>query len=114
VAALGDGAAVLEDDDHVRGQDRADPLRHQEDRALAHERSDGVLHARLGCDIERARRVVEDEDGRRAHERSRDREPLPLPAGEVRAPPLHLAPIAVRSVLDERRRFGRPGRRHHV
>ena len=102
---------LLEHDDHVGGEHGADALGDEEDGAVAHQLADRVLDARLGGDVERARRVVEDQDPRPADERARDREALALPAGEVRAAPLDLAAVAVGAVLDERRGLGGAWRR---
>ena len=48
-----------------------------------HQVRERVLHEQLGLGVERRGRFVEDQDRRVLQERARDREPLPLPAGQA-------------------------------
>jgi hypothetical protein len=110
VRALGDDPALLEHDDHVGGEYRADPLGDQEHRAVAHQPADRVLDARLGGDVEGAGGVVQDEDLRAPDQRPRDREALALAAREVGPAPFHLTAVPIRAILDEPCGFGGPPR----
>ena len=80
-AALHDDA-LPHDEDEVRVADRREAVRDRERRAVGHEPVDGVLHEALRDRVERARGLVEDEDGRVAEDRPRDGDALALAAGE--------------------------------
>src|SRR5919201_4817 len=85
-AALDDPAVVQHDDliglahgrEPVRDRNRRPPLREPVERRL---------HEPLGLGVERARRLVEDENRRVAENRPRDRDPLLLAAPEAGAAP---------------------------
>ena len=94
-------AAVVEHDDLVGERDRREPVGDDDRRPAAHRLGEPGADPRLGRRVDGGGRVVEDQDARVDHERARDREPLPLAAGE-RDPALadHRV-VAVRQLLDE-------------
>ena len=57
-------------------------VRDHEGGAALHHLVERGLHLALGCGVERARRLVEDQDRRILQQRARDREALALAAGE--------------------------------
>ena len=83
-SALGD-PPVVEDEDAVGVADGAQAVRDEEARARAHDALERALHDRLALGVERARRLVEDQDPRVLQQRARDGQALPLAAGEVDA-----------------------------
>src|SRR5215831_20631170 len=78
VAADLDDLARLEDDDAVGALHRREAMRDDDRRAAAHRRLERSLDHALAFGIERARRLVEQEQRRVLQHRSRDRDPLPL------------------------------------
>ena len=64
------------------------------DGAPRHQPLERELHHPLALGVERARRLVEQQDRAVGEDRARDREPLPLPAGQPHAA---LAEVAARS-----------------
>ena len=104
-AALHDAAAVEHED--ARGvAHRGEPVGDDEGGAALHHLVEGGGHLGLGRGIERARRLVEDQDRRVLQQRPGDRQPLPLAARE-HAPALaddRVQPVAV--PLDEFERLG--------
>src|SRR2546426_4324030 len=85
VGAGGDDASVVHDDDAVGRLDGREAMRDDKRGAPAHEALEGELHRLLALGIERARRLVEQQDGAVGEYRARDRDPLPLPARELDA-----------------------------
>ncbi len=83
-ANLGDLPAV-EHDDAVGSLDRRQPVRDHHGRASLHQGLERCLHVALGFRIERRRCFVEDQHRRVLEQRARDRQPLPLAAGEAHA-----------------------------
>ena len=73
----------------------------------------GVDH-RLALGIERAGRLVEDQDARIVDQRARDREPLALAARQIGRAFLDVGLVAVRHPLDELLGAGEPRRAHRV
>ena len=61
--------AVLHHEDRVRVPDRREPVRDHEARPPAHQARHRALDQELGPGVDRARRLVQDEDGRIAEER---------------------------------------------
>ena len=80
-AAL-DDAAVIEHEDARRVADGRKPVRDHEGGAALHHLVERGLHLALGGGVERARRLVEDQDRRVLQQRARNREALPLAARE--------------------------------
>jgi len=87
VRALLDDAAVVEHDEPVGVAERAEAVRDRDRRPAPDEPGQGVLDLGLGLGVDRARRLVEDQDARVLEEGPRDRDPLPLAAREL-GPPL--------------------------
>ena len=77
--------AVVEHDDLVGVDDARDPLRDDDHGRLAGDRAQRCPQPRVGGEVERGERVVEQVDLRSADDRAGDREPLALAAGEVGA-----------------------------
>ena len=81
-AAL-DNLPVADHEDLVRREDRAQPVGDQDARPLLDQRVDRRLDGRLGDGIQRARRLVEDQQRRVLQQRPGDGDPLLLTAGEL-------------------------------
>ena len=92
-----DHLAVLEHDDHVGPADGREPVGDDERRPVAQERLEGVLDARLGRDVDRRRRLVEDQDPRVGEERAGEGDQLALADREPRAALLDVRVVAVRA-----------------
>jgi hypothetical protein len=75
-----DDAPLVDHDDQIRLADRRQPVRDDQAGAIGQQRFERGLDQLLVVTVERARRLVEDEDARVLEERARDREPLPLAA----------------------------------
>src|SRR5262249_48690129 len=82
VPAVLDDAAVVEHDDLVGVAHGREPVGDRDRRSALGETVERLLHEPLGLGVERARRLVEDEDRRVPQDRPRDRNPLLLAAGE--------------------------------
>ena len=80
-----DDSALLHDDDLVGALDRREPVRDADGRAADHELLERGLHGTFGLGVERARGLVEYEDGRIPHDGACDGDALALAAGEHRA-----------------------------
>ncbi len=78
-------APFVEHHDAVGVHDRAHPLGHHEDRRVARLPSQGGAQPRVGREVQGREAVVEHVHLGAADQRARDGDPLPLPAGEVRA-----------------------------
>mmetsp|Transcript_32921 Transcript_32921/g.63413 ORF Transcript_32921/g.63413 Transcript_32921/m.63413 type:complete len:466 (+) Transcript_32921:2663-4060(+) len=114
VGAALDHLALVHDGDLVGVADRREAVGDGDGRPLplGHERVERLLDHALARSVERARRLVEEQDGRLAHERARNRHALLLPAGELATALAHLRAVAVwQLVLDEAVRVGHLGRR---
>src|SRR6476469_886508 len=85
MAAGADDLAVLQHHDAVRVEDRGHPLGHHDHRGVLGVRAQRGAQRRVGREVQRGERVVEQVDLRLADQRPRDRQPLPLAAGHVRA-----------------------------
>ena len=81
-----------------------------ERRAAGEERGHGRLDQLLALRIQVARRLVENEDLRRGENRSRDREPLLLAAGELHPALADERLVALGQSGDELVGVGAPGR----
>ncbi|MFO0671754.1 MAG: hypothetical protein U0235_19335 [Polyangiaceae bacterium] len=92
VRALLDELSFVHHEDAIGVDDGREAVRH--DDARAREGLQLLLHLELGVGVERARRLVEEQDGRVIDERAREREPLPLTAGERRAAGDHRGVVA--------------------
>ena len=78
VRALLDDPAVLEDDDQVGVADRREAVRDDERGPAVQQAAERLLDLALGADVDRARRLVEDQDPRVGEQRARERDELPL------------------------------------
>src|SRR5260221_7187266 len=85
VGAVFDKAAAVDGDDAVAAADGREPVRDDEHRSPAADLLHALLDDALALVIERARRLVENEDARIGDERARDRQPLLLAAREAAA-----------------------------
>src|SRR5208337_901463 len=95
-AAALDDAAACEYEDAVGVADGREPVRDHEGGAALHHLGKRRLHARFGERIERAGRLVQDENRGILKERAGDREALALAAGEQ---PAAFAGIGLKAVL---------------
>ncbi len=73
------------------------------DAHLALDRAQLVLHLLAELQVERPERLVEQEHLRAVHEGARERHALPLPAGELRRPPLSYPPRRTSSSASDAR-----------
>src|SRR5207248_2407731 len=101
VRALFDDPAVLEDDDQVRVADRGQAVRDDERRPPGEELAERDLDPALGADVDRRRRLVEDQDARVGEERPRERDQLALAERKPRTPLSELGVVAVLERQDE-------------
>jgi hypothetical protein len=85
VAAQANHAAVVEHDDLVGMHDRADSLGHDDHPRVTRRGLQGRPQPRVGGRVQRGEAVVEQLQPGLSHQGPRDRQPLPLPAGDVRA-----------------------------
>ena len=122
VRALLDDPAVLEHDDQVGVADRREAMSDHERRAAGEQPPERALDLPLGADVDRRRRLVEDQDPRVGEERARERDELPLPEREAEPRSPSSRVVALRQPRDELvgadgprcgldlRRGSRPGR----
>ncbi len=82
---LFDDPAVLHHEDHVGAADRRQPVGDHETRPIRPQRVHGFLDEHLGAGVDRAGRLVEDQDRRIAEERPGDRHQLLLAGRDVAA-----------------------------
>ena len=104
--ALLDDPAALENDQPVHPPDRREPVRDDDGRPPRQQRPERVLNERLALRVERAGRLVQDEDRRVLQDRARDRHALALAARELDAALADERLVAGRQRLDELRRVG--------
>ena len=90
----GDDAPALHHGDPVGVAHRREPMRDDQHGAPRHQPLERELHHALALGIERARRLVEQQDRAIGEDRARDRQPLPLPAGQPHAALAELARVA--------------------
>src|SRR5262249_29403148 len=93
--------ALVEHDDLVAITQRRKAMR-DDDRGLApDDLRHVVLHDHLAFRIERARRLVQQQDGGPSHQRASDREALALAARQVASALFQRRVVALRQALDE-------------
>src|SRR4051812_12416352 len=92
---------MLEHDDQAGVADRRETVRDDERRAAVQEPPERTLDLSLGADVDRARRLVEDQDARVGEERARERDELALAEGEAEAALAELGVVAVLEEVDE-------------
>ena len=92
-----------------RVDDRREPVADAHDRAARARVGEAAAQVGLGAGVERARRLVEDEDGRVAEQRAGDGEALALPAAHAHAAVAEDGLVAGREARDELVQLGRLG-----
>ncbi len=94
-----DNPATLEHEDLVGPLHRRQAMGHDEDRPSLEKSLDRILNQPLRLGIQRARRLVEDEDRGVTQDRPCDRDSLTLPPGELGAPLAddRVVPVSIRS-----------------
>ena len=107
VRSVRDDAAAVEEDDAVGQADRLDTVRDHERGAAAHRFDEAAPDRGLGRRVDGAHRVVEDQHARVAQDRTGDREPLPLAAGQRVALRSDDGLVPVGQRAHERVRFGK-------
>ena len=110
VRALLDDAAVVHHEDGVGVADGGQPVRDHEARAVLHQLRHGLLDQHLGTRVDRAGRLVEDEDLRIGQERAGDRQQLLLALRDVGRVVVEHRVVAVRQRAHEVVDVGRLGR----
>ena len=106
VLALLDDPAAVQDDDPVGVGDRAEPVRDDERRPLAHQTLERLLHGLLRLAVERGCRFVQDEDARVLEQRAGDGHALALPATQLHPAFAHKRVVAIGQIDDELVRVG--------
>src|SRR5690606_349155 len=96
-----DDAALIEDEDPVGVGNRRQAVRDDERRPSTAESIESALDLVLGLGVERARRLVEDEDGRLLEDGPCDGDALALAAGQGSAPLTGEVVVAPRLARDE-------------
>ena len=104
-------AALFDDDDPVRLEDRADPLSHHEYGAPALMLLKRVLDPSLGFHVHGAGGIVEDQDFRPGQQGQRNGDSLLLASGEIRSPLFDAGVVSLCQRGDEFVGLGRLGRR---
>ena len=94
-------AAVVHDQDLVDPPDRGEPVGDHQRRAPAHQREEAGHHLGLALHVERARRLVHEQDRRVLQERAGQVDPLLLPDTQARAPVSDDRSIVLGQLLDE-------------
>ena len=100
-------SAVIDDDDAIGLLHGCEAVRNDDRRALRHELLERLLHEQLARGVERARRLVEQQDRRILENRARDRDALPLPARQPRAALAEKRVVALRQRAQELVGLGR-------
>src|SRR5215470_2375050 len=80
-----DDASGVQHDDAVGAANRREPVRDDDRRATGHQIVERLLHHHLAFGVERAGRLVEDQNWRVLQNRARDRDALALAARKYRA-----------------------------
>src|SRR4029077_3766188 len=101
VASLLDDATVLEDDDEIRVPDGRQAVRDDEGGPAREQDPERLLDLPLGPDVDRRRRLVENQDVRVGQQGTRDRDELTLAEGKSGAALLQLCLVAVLEPKDE-------------
>ena len=83
MGALADHTTVVEHDDVVAVDDGRQAVRDHDERAARRHRVDRLAHPLFVESVERRRRLVEQQDGRRGEQSPGDGEALTLPTGEL-------------------------------
>ena len=105
-----DDPPVLHHADQIRVHDRRDPLGDDEFGGIGNVGAESLPDQRVGTGIDRAGRIVEDQDLRTFEQRPRDAETLFLPARDIGAALLDLGFVSVGETADELIRLREPTR----
>src|SRR5690606_10662362 len=111
VAALFDDGAPVEDDEAVHAGDGAEAVGDDEGGAALHQAPQGVLDEELALRVERAGRLVEEQDRGVAQDGPGEGDALALAAGEFDAPLPHQGGETVGELVGELGDVGGGGRR---
>src|SRR5215472_12375827 len=95
-----DDPALFQDEDLVAIDQGRQAMRHDHHRPTARDAKQTGVQQRLTFRIQRAGRLVEDQDARIGDQRACDRKSLPLPARDVRRTFLDQGLVAIRHALD--------------
>src|SRR5258706_7854082 len=106
VTAILDDLAALDGDDAVGQTHRGEPVGDDQDGPAGTDPAHVLLDDPLALIVERARRLVEDQDARTGSKRSRDGNALTLAAREQHAPVADRRVVALRQLEDELVRSG--------
>src|SRR5690606_24719028 len=101
VSAALDDPAVIEHEDLVSALDRRQPVRDDERRATLSQTTQSVPDQRLALAVEARRRFVEDQHAWIRDDGTRNRETLPLSAGQLHTPLTDDGVVAVLEPIDE-------------
>src|SRR5215471_6166821 len=93
-------AAAFEDEHGVGVYEHRKTVRNDDDGTAFGDPQKVGIDDRLAFGIQRARRLVEDQDARIAEQRTGDSQALPLPAGQVRGALLNKGFVAARQIFD--------------
>ncbi len=99
--AHGYDAAAFHHGDPIRVPDGGEPMRDDQHGAPGHQPLERELDHALALGVQRAGRLVQQQDRTIGENRPRDREPLPLPAGQSHAALAEVAGIPLRQLRDE-------------
>ena len=119
MVALLDDAALVHHDQPVHGRDGRQPVRDGHHRLAFHQPVQAALDRRLDLRVQRAGRLVEQQDRRVLQHHPRDRDPLALAAGQLHAAfadmrVVALATLGVGQSVDEVHRLGAFGGGAHL
>nr|ACR35398.1 unknown [Zea mays] len=101
VAAVLHDPPVLHDRDAVHPSDRRQPVRHQDGGPPLHQPLQRLLQHALRLRVQRARRLVQQQDGRVLEHRPGDGDPLLLPARQLHAPLADRGPVPIGQLAHE-------------
>src|SRR5688572_1532956 len=101
MSSLADDAAAVDDDNPIGILGGGQPVRDDQRGAALHESLERLLHQSLAFGIERARGLVEQQDGRILEDGARDRDALLLTTREARAALAEEAVVALGELFDE-------------
>ncbi len=101
MGSLLDDEAVLEDDDQIGVADRREAVGDHERGAPVQQAAERALDLLLGTDVDRARRLVEDQDARVGEQCACERDELALAEREPEAALAELGVVPVLELGDE-------------
>ena len=101
MSALVDDPSPVQDDDPLGEMQRRLAMRDEQRGPVRHHPTERIVNRGLDPSVDRARRVVEDQDARVIENRARERDPLTLPAREREPALTDRGVISPRQLLDE-------------